>query len=94
MRISMKPNIVLIFLQKNMESFSRPPSLRYNKVRISLPVCHAQEVVAKWSEYVHARARDFFAGTEQLEEAKEPQLFQKDNHLQSNPPNSNNVPLF
>ena len=32
----------------------------------------AQEVVAKWSEYVHARARDFFAGTEQLEEAREP----------------------
>ena len=40
---------------------------------MSLPVCHSQEVVAKWSEYVHARARDFFAGTEQLEEAKEPQ---------------------
>ena len=30
----------------------------------------AQEAVAKWSEYVHARARDFFAGTQQLEEAE------------------------
>ncbi|CAL1165833.1 unnamed protein product [Cladocopium goreaui] len=27
-----------------------------------------KEAVAKWSEYVHARARDFFAGTQQLEE--------------------------